>query len=82
MGDPYECNSPPCVHLVVDYPRRRLAVFIETGEGELIYVPLERLERAVDEARELLRRRFREARGGEVDELAREYLGAEPVEEE
>ena len=81
-GGRYECSEPPCLHVVVDYPTRRLAVFLETGDGELFYIPFERLERACREAGELLRRRFREARGEEVDELARQHLGAEPVEEE
>ncbi|KSW12457.1 hypothetical protein CF15_06955 [Pyrodictium occultum] len=77
----YECEEPPCLHVAVDYPRRRFVVFLETGGGELIYIPFERLERAYRQAQELLSRRFREARGGEVDEVAREVLGAEPLEE-
>lgn len=81
-GGELECENPPCVHLVVDYPRKRFAVFVETGDGEIIHVPLERLERVVEEARALRRRRFREAGGDEVDELAEEYLGAVPLEEE
>ena len=81
-GGRYECEEPPCVHVVVDYPRKRFAVFIETGDGEVLYVPFDRLRRAVEEAGELLRRRFREAQGDEVDELAAEYLGAEPLEDE
>lgn len=81
-GERYECENPPCIHVVVDYPRRRLAVFLETGDDEIIHVPFDRLEEAYRRASELLRRRFREARGEEVDELAAEYLGAEPVEEE
>ncbi len=81
-GERYECEEPPCIHVVVDYPRRRLAVFLETGDGEIIHIPFSRLEEACRRASELLRRRFREASGDEVDELAAEYLGAEPLEEE
>jgi len=78
----YECSSPPCIHVVVDYPARRLAAFIETAEGEIIHVPIERLLAACRTASELLSSRFREARGEEVDELAEKYLGATPVEAE
>ncbi len=77
----YECNQPPCIHVVVDYPRRRLAVFLETGDSEIIHIPLEKLLEACREASELKRRRFREAQGDEIDEIAEEYLGAAPVEE-
>ncbi len=80
-GESYECENPPCIHVVVDYPRRRLAVFLETGDGEIIHIPFNRIEEAYKRASELLRRRFREASGDEVDELAAEYLGAEPLEE-
>jgi len=78
----YECGEPPCLHVAVDYRRKRFAVFLETGGGELIYVPFERLEKAYREASELLSKRFREARGDEVDAIAEEVLGAEPLEEE
>ncbi len=78
----YECNNPPCIHVVVDYPRRRLAVFLETGDGEIIHIPYEKLRQACQAAEELLRRRFREAKGNEIDEIASQYLGAEPIEEE
>jgi len=77
----YECREPPCIHVVVDYPRRLLAVFLETGDGEIIHIPLGRLLEACSEAGELARRRFREAQGAEIDRLAADYLGAEPLEE-
>lgn len=77
----YECREPPCLHVAVDYPRKRFAVFLETSDGELIYIPFERIEKACREAGELLSKRFREAQGSEVDEIAEEILGAEPLEE-
>ncbi len=80
--DVFECSDPPCIHVVVDYSRKRLAVFLETSDGDIIFIPFDRLEQAYKTASSLLARRFREAQEGEIDELAREYLGAEPVEEE
>jgi len=77
----YECEEPPCIHVVIDYPSRVFAVFLETSDGEVVYIPFSRLEKAYEEAKELLRRRFREARGDEVDRLAREFLEAEPIED-
>ncbi len=78
----YECEEPPCLHVVVDYPRKLFAVFLETSDGEIVYIPLERLEKAYREATELARRHFREARGEEIDRLARDFLEAEPIEDE
>ncbi len=77
----YECRDPPCLHVVIDYPGKRLAVFLETGDGDIIYVPLEKLMKACRAAGELTRRRFREAEGDEIDELAEQYLGAVKLEE-
>ncbi len=77
----YECADPPCLHVVVDYPRKRLAVFLETSDGDIIYVPLGKLMEACRAASELTKRRFREAKGDEIDELAERYLGAVKLEE-
>ncbi len=77
----YECEDPPCLHVVIDYPGKRLAVFLETGDGDIIYVPLEKLLEACRAVGELTRRRFREAEGDEIDELAEQYLGAVKLEE-
>ena len=77
----YECEDPPCLHVVVDYPRKRLAVFLETSDGDIIYVPLGKLVEACRVTGELTRRRFREATGDEIDELAEQYLGAVKLEE-
>lgn len=81
-GEAYECREPPCLHVVVDYRRKRFAVFLETADGDLIYVPAERVREAYARIAELERRRFREASGDEVDEIAADILGALPVEEE
>ncbi len=78
----YECVNPPCLHVVVDYRRKIFAIFLETGDGELIHIPLDRLEAAYAKASNLLSRRFREAKGSDIDYLAQEHLGAEPLEEE
>ena len=78
----YECSNPPCLHVVVDFSRRFFAVFLETSGGELVYIPLERLEKAYNTVRALLSARFREARGDEIDYLAYEKLGAVEVSEE
>ena len=39
------------------------------------------VEKAYGKVSELIEKRFREAKGREVDFLAMEYLGAEPIEE-
>ncbi|MET1128866.1 MAG: hypothetical protein ABWW70_06070 [Thermoproteota archaeon] len=81
-SESYECRRYPCIHVVVDYPRRKFALFLEMHDGELVHVPFEELERAYREASSLLAKRFREAEGEEVDAIASELLGAEPVEPE
>lgn len=78
----YVCEEPPCLHVVVDYSGKKLAVFLETGDGDIVYVPLEKLLRACERAKELLASRFREAKGREIDELAYEKLDALPLEED
>jgi hypothetical protein len=82
LGETYECKNPPCLHVVVDYRRKRFAVFLETSDGDLIYIPSDRVEEAYKRIIELRSRRFREAEGDEVDEIASDILGALPVEEE
>lgn len=68
--------------MVVDERRKRFAAFLETDEGDVIYVPSERIEEACRKISGLRVRRLSEAQGDEIDEMAREYLNAEPVEEE
>lgn len=74
----YECEEYPCIHIVVDYSGKKLAAFFEDSEGEIIWIPLKKLFRAAEKARELLDSGFREAEGDEVDSLAHTYLEAEP----
>ncbi len=81
MSGKYECENPPCIHVVLDPRRKRYAVFIEDAEGSILYIEAEKVLTAAKEIEKLKRAKFREAEGDEVDELAREYLGAEPVEE-
>ncbi len=82
VAERYECEDPPCLHVVVDYSRKVFAVFLETAEGDIIYIPFDKLAEAYSKASSLVSKRFREARGRDVDYLAQEHLGAEPVEEE
>ena len=80
MGE-FRCENPPCLHVVVDWSRKLFAIFLETSEGDYIYVPWSEVEKAYGKVSELIEKRFREAKGREVDFLAMEYLGAEPIEE-
>jgi Mor family transcriptional regulator len=78
----YECDDPPCLHVVFDVRRKRYGVFIEDSEGDILYVPASKVEKAADRLSELKSKHFKEAEGTEIDELARKYLGAELVVEE
>lgn len=77
----FRCENPPCLHVVVDWSRKLFAIFLETSERDYIYVPWSEVEKAYGRVSELIEKRFREAKGREVDFLAMEYLGAEPIEE-
>ncbi len=77
----HECVDPPCIHVVADYTAKKFAVFLETSDGILVYIPFEKLEEAYKQASHLVSRRFREAQGGEIDYIAAEYLDAEALEE-
>ncbi len=78
----YECDDPPCVHVVFDARRKRYGVFVEDSEGNILYIPANKVEKAADRISELKSSHFKEAAGTEIDELARKYLGAELVSEE
>ncbi len=78
----YECEELPCIHVVLDPPRKRFAVFIEYDDGDYIRIPARKVVEAARRIEELTRRRWREAGEDEVDEIAERYLGAEPVEGE
>ncbi len=78
----YECSELPCIHVVIDPPRKRFAVFIEYEDGDYIRIPAGKVLEAARRIEELMRRRWREAAEEEVDEIAEKYLGAEPIVEE
>ncbi len=78
----YECDDPPCIHVVFDVRRKRYGVFVEDSEGNILYIPASKVERAANRISELRSTHFKEAAGTEIDELARKYLGAELVAEE
>ncbi|AEM37948.1 hypothetical protein Pyrfu_0076 [Pyrolobus fumarii 1A] len=76
----YECEEIPCIHIVIDPPRKRFAVFIEYEDGDYIHVSAEKVLEAARRIEELLRKRWREASSEEVDEIAERYLEASRVE--
>jgi len=78
-----ECEEYPCIHVVVDNKSRLYAIFIEDWDGNVIPVKSSEIEKAYKELAKLRREGYREAsEASELDRLAREGLGAEPVEEE
>ncbi len=81
MSKEYVCRSYPCIHVVVDYSKKIYALFLETADGDIYYVPASTVLEAAGKVYELTRSRFREATGSEVDWLASEKLGAEKIEE-
>jgi len=72
----YECVKPPCVHVVVDWPKKIFAAFVEDAEGSILYVPAERITEACGKIREIMRKHVREAKDNEIDDLADRYLNA------
>jgi len=78
----YECEEIPCIHVVLDPPRKRYAVFIEYEDGDYIHIDASKVLAAAKRIEELEKRRWREATRDEVDEIAERYLGAERLEEE
>ncbi len=77
----YRCDEPPCIHVVFDERKRILQVLFEDKEY-IIPVPVKVLLKACEDLKRALEMGGREASGIEVDELARKYLNATPVEEE
>jgi hypothetical protein len=83
----YECENPPCIHVVIDDHRKMFKVFVEHeyGDDEImaISIPVGKLENAcrlLEEAKSL---GYREANNDyEIDYLARKYLNVRPVDEE
>ena len=76
----FECDELPCIYVVHDVRRKRIAVFIETSDGT-VYMPLKKFEHACARVSELRRMHYKEASYHEVDELARKYLDLEPVDD-
>ena len=72
----YECSNPPCIHVVIEWPKKRFAIFVEDAEGSLLYVPADRVIKACNELEEIMKKRVREAAGDEIDDLADKYLNA------
>lgn len=77
----YECENPPCIHVVTDKDQRIFAVFVEDWDGNIIFVRAEDILKAADMIKQLIDDNYREAEASQVDYLARRYLNAEPVEE-
>jgi len=77
----YVCEEPPCIHVVVDWRRKVFTVLFEDSLGNVIQVPSSKLTEACRKVEELLKKRIREATGDLIDELAKEFLGAELIEE-
>ncbi len=76
----FECEAPPCIHVVADERRKIFRVFIEDEES---IVPVD--SKVLAEACEALQRvrelGYREAKDDvNEDYLARKYLDARPVE--
>ncbi len=82
MSKGYKCRSYPCIHVVVDYSKKIYALFLETVEGDIYYIPSGMVLEVAEKVHKLSRSRFREAAGSEIDWLASEKLGAEKVVEE
>ena len=80
MSEKYECENPPCIHVVPDRRRKMFAVFFEDYEGNVLYVESSKIKEAHRRIVELERKHYREAMGDEIDQIAREKLNVEPVE--
>ncbi len=80
MSEKYECEKPPCIHVVPDHKRKKYAVFFEDDMGNVLYVEPEKIKEAYEKIVELERKHYREAKGDEIDDIARKKLHVEPVE--
>ncbi len=79
--DRYKCLEPPCIHVVIDSSRKIYAVFFEDWEGNIYLVRASEIMRT-SETINRIKNSYREATDREADNLAEEYLEAEPIEEE
>ncbi len=76
----FECEAPPCIHVVVDDRRKIFRVFIEDEES-IVPVDSRILVEACERLRQVLEAGYREAKDDvNEDYLARKYLDARPVE--
>ncbi len=77
-----ECTQYPCLHVGVDHKNKVFAVFIETADGEYIYLPLKEIEKITEKINSLRRKHYREAVSEEIDKIAYEVLGLVEIEYE
>ncbi len=80
MAEKYECSVYPCIHVVVDYRRKKFAAFIETADTGFYYIKASEILAAAEKINSLMRKHFREAVGDEIDEIAERKLGLERIE--
>ena len=79
----YECDEPPCIHVVFDERRKIYKIFVEESDGTIVAIPLNKMSGACSLLEELVKEGFREAIDDyEVDFLARRYLKVVPVDQE
>ncbi len=82
-SETHECKQPPCIHVIIDPRKRIFKIFVE-DYNVIAPISLEAVREACSKLRrlaELIEQGYREARGDEVDFLARKYLEAVPVKE-
>ncbi len=77
----YECENPPCIHVVVDEAQHIFAVFVEDWEGNILLIRADEVVKAAERIKQLIDDEYREAGPNQADYLARRYLNAEPIEE-
>lgn len=80
LSEKYVCNVYPCIHVVIDYRRKKFAAFIETADEGFFYIKASEVLVAADRIESLLKKHFREATGDEIDEIAERELGLERME--
>ncbi len=76
-----ECNQYPCIRIGVDHKYKKFAVFIETADGEYIYISADEILKACREIESLKHKHYVEASGEEIDEIAYNVFELLPVEE-
>ncbi|AFH43185.1 hypothetical protein IOK49_00480 [Fervidicoccus fontis] len=76
------CKEPPCIHVVSNDRKKIFAVFFEDSEGVITWIENRKMKEALQKIREAESKGYREATQDELDNLAREKLGVEPIPEE